>query len=783
MDSRDVKKKLLFIATAISVTLYLGWRTFFTLPFGYGLPSMVVAVVLLVCEIVAGLEAVEQYLTMINIVEPELPVIPDSWFPDVDILIATHNEDIEVLYRTVNGITHFEYPDKSKIHVYICDDNNRPEMAALAKKFGIGYFGLSGNKLAKAGNLNNAIFKTKSPIVVTFDADMIPRSDFLLKSVPYFFLPKMKKNKRGDWEPRPKEEINPDEKIGFIQTCQSFYNPDLFQYNLYSETRIPNEQDYFSREINVGRNRNNSPLYTGSNTLLSREALERVGGIASGSLTEDFETGLRIQALGYRTYAISTILAHGLAPHSITSLLSQRERWGRGCVQAVRNIKLFRMKGISASAKISYFTCLIYWWSYTRMFIYIATPILTALFHFHVVKCTLGQLFLFWFPCYILSNLSMKTLSGGVRTAHWNNLIYTTFFPYLISPIVMETLGFKQRKFVVTAKNVGEKPASTSVLAYPHMFLLAASAIALIMCLRQMIAAASLHGLIIAFWLVVNAKNLVFAIFFMYGRENNRLADRFYVSLPARLSIRDEACDGTTFDVSETGMSVRLDYPLYIPSGSTVAVHVSTEKYAADVHCAVAHIDPLSNGGWKYCLHITEMDEKNRREYFQIVFDRMHTLPNSISDKLTIYDDFNLNVRHRVEHDGYPTIRKFPRIRLNVKGKLDNGGEATIEDFNYEYVWILGDRIPESGRFGISLDNSVSMILESANHDRTGVEGRLCHVLQPERLQADRRFREFLDEMLLDEPIDVEVEVTKGRLSGRISARLLRTFTGKAEHV
>ncbi len=62
--------------------------------------------------------------------------MPFGWYPDVDILIATHNEETELLYKTVNGCRHMDYPDKSKVHIYICDDGNRPEMAELSKKCG-----------------------------------------------------------------------------------------------------------------------------------------------------------------------------------------------------------------------------------------------------------------------------------------------------------------------------------------------------------------------------------------------------------------------------------------------------------------------------------------------------------------------------------------------------------------------------------------------------------------------------------------------------------------------
>lgn len=95
-------------------------------------------------------------------------------------------------------------------------------MKALADKFHIGYIGLEENEHAKSGNLNNALAHTSSPLVATFDADMIPYSDFLLETVPYFV-----ENER---ERKEDEDVKP---LGFVQTPQSFYNADLFQFNLF----------------------------------------------------------------------------------------------------------------------------------------------------------------------------------------------------------------------------------------------------------------------------------------------------------------------------------------------------------------------------------------------------------------------------------------------------------------------------------------------------------------------------------------------------------------------
>lgn len=66
---------------------------------------------------------------------------------------------------------------------------------------------------------------------------------------------------------------DPTFKLGLVQTPQSFYNPDLFQFNLYAEQEIPNEQDFFSREVNILRNASNAIAYTGSNTVISRQGM------------------------------------------------------------------------------------------------------------------------------------------------------------------------------------------------------------------------------------------------------------------------------------------------------------------------------------------------------------------------------------------------------------------------------------------------------------------------------------------------------------------------------
>ena len=82
----------------------------------------------------------------------------------------------------------------------------------------------STRKDAKAGNYNNALLKTTSPYIATFDSDMAPTKDFLLTTLPFFYKEK---------------------NVGFVQLPQSFINPDIFQYRLKMQNKIPLNKTIF----------------------------------------------------------------------------------------------------------------------------------------------------------------------------------------------------------------------------------------------------------------------------------------------------------------------------------------------------------------------------------------------------------------------------------------------------------------------------------------------------------------------------------------------------------
>lgn len=678
-----------FIVNMFFSIMYLVWRVFFTIPFEYGLISILAGSALLIVEALGLVESLIHYANMSVVNGYPLPEVPQELFPHVDIFIATYSEEPRLLYKTINGCLHMRYPDKSKVHIYLCDDNRRPEMRELAAKMGINYLDRPDNKGAKAGNLNNALAHSTSPYVVTFDADMIPKSDFLMKMVPYFVDAEIKNKDR-----REEDKI----KLGFVQSPQCFYNPDLFQFNLFSENRIPNEQDYFYKDIQVARTKSNSVIYGGSNTMLSREALEAVGGFYTEAITEDFATGILIQKKGYVSLGIAEPLASGLSATDLQSLIQQRIRWARGVIATGRKMHIYTSKDLTFSQKLNYWASIWYWYAPVKRLIYIMSPILYAVFGFMVFQCTLPQVLLFWLPMYISSNISLKMLSNNIRTTKWTSIYETLLFPYMLLPVILESFGITLKKFKVTKKEEQQNQKGKNVIyAIPFLILVVLSVIGILNCILIMFDSGSFGPIVVLFWLLYNFFLLVMALFFVDGRIPYRKAERVNVSIPCTLETGKETCEVVTRDISETGVSVLLKEPLYIPDEKEVSLSLCNNRYSAKLGAKVVFVSQKGDL-WNYSMKITDYRD-SYAEYLQMIYDRIPVLPSEIKKDSGSFEDLRLNTKKRAVSPFYQK-RQYPRVLLNMEVSYlsdegRNTGQLHLRDFNYCYVSLRGENLPK----------------------------------------------------------------------------------------
>lgn len=741
MKFKAIRNNLLIVATVLMTIIYLAWRIIYTIPLKDGLISLISAIVLLFVEILGMFEAVIHYYNMSEITYPEKPEVDKKMYPDVDIFIATYNEPVELLFKTINGCNTLEYPDKSKIHIYLCDDGNREEMKTLAKSMNINYLTREDRKGLKAGNLNNALSNSSSPLIVTFDADMIPMHDFLMSTVPYFLT---------------------EEKMGFIQTPQSFYNPDLFQYYLFSEGRIPNEQDYFYRDVQISKNKSNSVIYGGTNTVIARKALEDVGGFYTNAITEDFATGILIQSKGYKCYAIDEIHASGLAPADLPSLIKQRERWSRGCIQTGRRLNILFKRGLKLSQKLSYMSAISYWYAGIKRFVYIMAPIMFSVFGIIVVNCNLLQVLMFWLPMYLLSSASLKKLSRNIRTTKWTNIYETILFPYLIIPVLLETIGISQNKFIVTKKDGSKDDMSYRLKkAIPHIVFAVLSVIGIANCVRMIFDSGSPAYSVVLFWLIVNFYNILMALFFMLGRKAFRKSERFFVEEPCCIDFDGANIEGRTIDISEGGIGVLLDFPEYIPSEKLVELTVKTERYNTKFYGKIVHAGEYS-GKWKYAFEVAKIDEENYKEFLNIAYDRVPSLPKNLDKNSSVFDDIRVNLITRNKKT-FLFSRKLPRIEVSQALDTEECGKVRLSSFNYEYVVLTGieeTELKSKLTLHLSENKIAKCILERKIDYENKNTSYLYKVKNHKELEYDSSMKDIISSWL-EEEVRNNIEVVK----------------------
>jgi cellulose synthase (UDP-forming) len=109
----------------------------------------------------------------------------------VDVFITTYDEPCAVVAPSIADALGIAVPENTRVMVWLLDDGDRAEMAALAQRFGIGYLARQNNLGFKAGNLRNGLLHTSGDFVVICDADTRLFPTFLQRTLGYFRDPQV----------------------------------------------------------------------------------------------------------------------------------------------------------------------------------------------------------------------------------------------------------------------------------------------------------------------------------------------------------------------------------------------------------------------------------------------------------------------------------------------------------------------------------------------------------------------------------------------------------------
>jgi cellulose synthase (UDP-forming) len=174
----------------------------------------------------------------------------EDQLPTIDVAIPSYNEPEALLEITIRAARMLNYP-KHKIHIHLLDDGGTDEKIAqanqaaadaalqrrqclqtLCQRLGVHYHTRARNLNAKAGNINSAMQNMAGDLIVILDADHVPTTDFLSRTVPWMIK---------------------DENVFLVQSPHFMANPDTVEKNYFSAfSRMPSENDMFFGIIQKG---------------------------------------------------------------------------------------------------------------------------------------------------------------------------------------------------------------------------------------------------------------------------------------------------------------------------------------------------------------------------------------------------------------------------------------------------------------------------------------------------------------------------------------------------
>ncbi len=106
----------------------------------------------------------------------------------------------------------------------------------------------------------------------------------------------------------------------------------------------------------------------------------------------------------------------------------------------------------------------------------------------------------------------------------------------------------------------------------------------------------------------------------MLGRNVLRKSERIKAKAQVKVNFYHYHVIGTTNDVSDEGMSIVVNQDQYIPDDCTVDLEVKDGHYQAHLIGNVVHVRKHEKG-WLYALEVKPVDDQNKSQYMQIIYD------------------------------------------------------------------------------------------------------------------------------------------------------------------
>lgn len=255
--------------------------------------------------------------------------------PFVTIQLPVYNE-MYVMDRLLDNIALIDYP-KDKLEVQVLDDSTDETIETTKQHIEkIKALGLDIKHITrtdrtgfKAGALKEGLKIAKGEFIAIFDADFLPKPNWLKRTIPYF----------------------KDEQIGVVQTRWSHINRN---YSLLTKIQAFALDAHFTLE-QVGRNSKGHFInFNGTAGIWRKECIIDAGNWEGDTLTEDLDLSYRAQLKNWKFKYLEDVETPAELPVVISAARSQQFRWNKGGAENFRKMlkRVIKSKNISVKTKI-----------------------------------------------------------------------------------------------------------------------------------------------------------------------------------------------------------------------------------------------------------------------------------------------------------------------------------------------------------------------------------------------------------------------------------------------
>ena len=250
-------------------------------------------------------------------------LLKDGKYPMVSILVPAHNEAL-VLQRTVTALLEFDYP-KDRYEIIVINDNSTDNtvaiMSDMAQKHSdqrlicISTDAVVGGR-GKSNALNIGFSIASGSVIAIYDADNTPEKKALRILV---------------------ENLISDEHLGAVigkfktrnrnaSILSRFVNIETLTHQCMNQAG----RYYFFKLCTI----------PGTNYVIRRSIIEKIGGWDDKALSEDTEISFRIYRMGYYIKLLPQAVTWEQEPHLLKIWFKQRVRWARGNLYVlIKNFK------------------------------------------------------------------------------------------------------------------------------------------------------------------------------------------------------------------------------------------------------------------------------------------------------------------------------------------------------------------------------------------------------------------------------------------------------------